>query len=158
MFISIDKSKALSLVLHCCDISHPAKRWTEHHQWTSLLLEEFFLQGERESDLGLPFSPLCDRKNTLVAESQIGKSTARTKLNLPQSRVAKFELNSISLVWMRLTVFLRITFRTGFIEFIVEPSMGVCSDMLDYILAPLNASNSGSAPPSATSIVEEGSK
>lgn len=69
---SVDKSKALSLVLHCCDISHPAKRWDLHHRWTMLLLEEFFRQGDKERELGLPFSPLCDRKNTLVAESQIG--------------------------------------------------------------------------------------
>jgi calcium/calmodulin-dependent 3',5'-cyclic nucleotide phosphodiesterase len=71
-FCSIDKSKVLSLVLHCCDISHPAKRWDLHHRWTTSLLEEFFLQGDKEQELGLPFSPLCDRKNTLVAESQIG--------------------------------------------------------------------------------------
>lgn len=70
---SMDKSKALSLVLHCCDISHPAKRWDLHRQWTARLLEEFFRQGDKERDLGLPFSPLCDRNNTLVAESQIGK-------------------------------------------------------------------------------------
>ncbi|XP_074662330.1 dual specificity calcium/calmodulin-dependent 3',5'-cyclic nucleotide phosphodiesterase 1A-like [Tubulanus polymorphus] len=69
---NIDKGKALSLVLHCADISHPAKDWGLHHRWTSLLLEEFFRQGDREQELGLPFSPLCDRKNTLVAESQIG--------------------------------------------------------------------------------------
>ncbi|XP_064646950.1 dual specificity calcium/calmodulin-dependent 3',5'-cyclic nucleotide phosphodiesterase 1A-like isoform X4 [Lineus longissimus] len=69
---NIDKSKALSLVLHCADISHPAKDWNLHYRWTSLLLEEFFQQGDREQELGLPFSPLCDRKNTLVAESQIG--------------------------------------------------------------------------------------
>ena len=31
------------------------------------------LQGDREEILGLPISPLCDRKNTLVAESQIGE-------------------------------------------------------------------------------------
>ncbi|KAL9706720.1 hypothetical protein quinque_010238 [Culex quinquefasciatus] len=68
----VDKSKALSLVLHCCDISHPAKRWDIHHKWTMLLLEEFFRQGDLEQELGLPFSPLCDRNNTLVAESQIG--------------------------------------------------------------------------------------
>lgn len=61
-----------------------------------LLLEEFFRQGDLERELGLPFSPLCDRNNTLVAESQI-----------------------------------------GFIEFIVEPSMAVCSDMLEVILAPI---------------------
>jgi len=30
------------------------------------------LQGDREAELGLPISPLCDRQNTLVAESQIG--------------------------------------------------------------------------------------
>lgn len=93
---SVDKSKALSLVLHCCDISHPAKKWDLHHKWTMLLLEEFFRQGDLERELGLPFSPLCDRNNTLVAESQI-----------------------------------------GFIEFIVEPSMGVCADMLEAILAPI---------------------
>ncbi|XP_068151913.1 dual specificity calcium/calmodulin-dependent 3',5'-cyclic nucleotide phosphodiesterase 1 isoform X2 [Drosophila tropicalis] len=93
---TIDKSKALSVVLHCCDISHPAKQWGVHHRWTMLLLEEFFRQGDLEKELGLPFSPLCDRKNTLVAESQI-----------------------------------------GFIDFIVEPSMSVLSDMLEYILGPI---------------------
>ncbi|XP_055375877.1 dual specificity calcium/calmodulin-dependent 3',5'-cyclic nucleotide phosphodiesterase 1-like [Condylostylus longicornis] len=103
---TVDKSKALALVLHCCDISHPAKKWTLHHRWTKLLLEEFFRQGDLERDLGLPFSPLCDRNNTLVAESQI-----------------------------------------GFIDFIVDPSMSVCSDMLEYILAPIapiRTTNSGS--------------
>ncbi|XP_030242029.1 calcium/calmodulin-dependent 3',5'-cyclic nucleotide phosphodiesterase 1 isoform X6 [Drosophila navojoa] len=93
---TIDKSKALSLVLHCCDISHPAKHWDVHHRWTMLLLEEFFRQGDLEKELGLPFSPLCDRKSTLVAESQI-----------------------------------------GFIDFIVDPSMTIMSDMLEHILTPL---------------------
>lgn len=92
----MDKSKALALVLHCCDISHPAKKWNIHHRWTMLLLEEFFRQGDLEHELGLDFSPLCDRKTTLVAESQI-----------------------------------------GFIEFIVEPSMAVCADMLEIVLAPI---------------------
>ncbi|XP_011065242.1 PREDICTED: calcium/calmodulin-dependent 3',5'-cyclic nucleotide phosphodiesterase 1A isoform X2 [Acromyrmex echinatior] len=102
---SVDKSKAVSLVLHCCDISHPAKRWDLHNRWTMQLLEEFFRQGDKERKLGLPFSPLCDRNNTLVAESQI-----------------------------------------GFIEFIVEPSMQVCSDMLETILAPLNVKDTTDEP------------
>ncbi|XP_029342841.1 probable 3',5'-cyclic phosphodiesterase pde-1 isoform X7 [Acyrthosiphon pisum] len=97
---TIDKSKAMSMVLHCADISHPAKEWDLHYRWTSQLLEEFFLQGDMEKKLGLPFSPLCDRNNTLIAESQI-----------------------------------------GFIEFIVEPSMTVCSDMLELILGPINLVN-----------------
>ena len=69
----------LSLVLHCCDISHPAKRWDLHHRWTTRLLEEFFRQGDMERELGLPFSPLCDRNNTMIAESQIGNLNNLTK-------------------------------------------------------------------------------
>lgn len=119
---SIDKSKALSMVLHTCDISHPSKVWSLHKRWTSALLEEFFRQGDMEQELGLPFSPLCDRNNTLVAESQI-----------------------------------------GFIEFIVEPSMSLCGDMLEAILAPpedpSGAANNttGSTPGSAKSQSRESS-
>jgi len=41
---SIDKAKALSLLVHCADISHPAKNWSLHSRWTDLLVEEFFKQ------------------------------------------------------------------------------------------------------------------
>ncbi|XP_074071662.1 dual specificity calcium/calmodulin-dependent 3',5'-cyclic nucleotide phosphodiesterase 1A isoform X2 [Macrotis lagotis] len=68
----LDKAKAMSLILHAADISHPAKPWKLHHRWTMALMEEFFRQGDKEAELGLPFSPLCDRKSTLVAQSQIG--------------------------------------------------------------------------------------
>ncbi|XP_053536790.1 dual specificity calcium/calmodulin-dependent 3',5'-cyclic nucleotide phosphodiesterase 1A isoform X2 [Ictalurus punctatus] len=68
----IDKPKALSLMLHAADISHPAKGWNLHYRWTQALMEEFFLQGDKEAELGLPFSPLCDRKATMIAQSQIG--------------------------------------------------------------------------------------
>uniref|UniRef100_A0A8C6T816 Phosphodiesterase n=1 Tax=Neogobius melanostomus TaxID=47308 RepID=A0A8C6T816_9GOBI len=68
----VDKAKALSLLLHTADISHPSKPWALHSRWTKALMEEFFRQGDREAELGLPFSPLCDRKTTLVADSQIG--------------------------------------------------------------------------------------
>ncbi|KAK3915870.1 Calcium/calmodulin-dependent 3',5'-cyclic nucleotide phosphodiesterase 1 [Frankliniella fusca] len=111
---TVDKSKALAMVLHCCDIAHPAKRWDLHHRWTELLLEEFFRQGDRERELGLPFSPLCDRNNTLVAESQI-----------------------------------------GFIEFIVEPSMGVCADMLEAVLAPILGKSTTDTSANKEAIEEE---
>nr|XP_060637625.1 dual specificity calcium/calmodulin-dependent 3',5'-cyclic nucleotide phosphodiesterase 1C isoform X2 [Anolis sagrei ordinatus] len=100
----IDKPKALSLMLHTADISHPAKAWDLHHRWTMSLLEEFFRQGDKEAELGLPFSPLCDRKSTMVPQSQI-----------------------------------------GFIDFIVEPTFTVLSDMTEKIVTPLieEASHSG---------------
>ncbi|KAJ3611463.1 hypothetical protein NHX12_021478 [Muraenolepis orangiensis] len=93
---AIDKPKALSLLLHTADISHPAKQWDLHHRWTTSLLEEFFRQGDKEADLGLPFSPLCDRNSTMVAQSQI-----------------------------------------GFIDFIVEPTFTVLTDMTEKIVKPL---------------------
>lgn len=40
----IDKSKALSLLLHAADISHPTKQWSVHSRWTKALMEEFFRQ------------------------------------------------------------------------------------------------------------------
>jgi len=63
----------LCLLLHSCDVSHPAKRWDIHHQWTARCIEEFFKQGDREAELGLEYSPLCDRHNTMVPQSQIGE-------------------------------------------------------------------------------------
>ncbi|XP_022671640.1 calcium/calmodulin-dependent 3',5'-cyclic nucleotide phosphodiesterase 1A-like isoform X3 [Varroa jacobsoni] len=86
---SLDKPKSLCLILHACDISHPSKDWELHTSWTGSLMEEFFKQGDKERELGLPYSPLCDRNTTMVAESQI-----------------------------------------GFIDFILGPTMDVCSELI----------------------------
>ncbi|CAL8310931.1 unnamed protein product [Merluccius merluccius] len=116
---AIDKPKALSLLLHTADISHPAKQWDLHHRWTTSLLEEFFRQGDKEADLGLPFSPLCDRNSTMVAQSQI-----------------------------------------GFIDFIVEPTFTVLTDMTEKIVKPLidEASLSGLAGFRCSSLGGSGSE
>ena len=47
---SIDKTQVLSLVVHCADISHPAKNWNLHQRWTEQLLEEFFRQVTIRTD------------------------------------------------------------------------------------------------------------
>jgi len=36
----------LALIVHCSDISHPAKEWVQHQHWTELVVEEFFKQVE----------------------------------------------------------------------------------------------------------------
>ncbi|XP_019466381.1 calcium/calmodulin-dependent 3',5'-cyclic nucleotide phosphodiesterase 1B [Meleagris gallopavo] len=97
----IDKSKVLSLLLHAADISHPTKQWAVHSRWTKALMEEFFRQGDKEAELGLPFSPLCDRTSTLVAQSQI-----------------------------------------GFIDFIVEPTFSVLTDVAEKMVLPQNEDGS----------------
>jgi hypothetical protein len=110
--VSIEKPKALALVLHCADISHPGKPWSIHHSWTQSLMEEFFTQGEKEKELGLPCSPLCDRENTLVAESQIGITHNNVNWNNSDHAIDCL----------------------GFIQYIVEPSFIVMGDMLDKVL------------------------
>ncbi|CAG9535970.1 unnamed protein product [Cercopithifilaria johnstoni] len=68
----IDKTKAVCLIVHACDISHASKPWELHSRWTEGVLEEFFRQGDLEASMGLPYSPLCDRNTVHVADSQIG--------------------------------------------------------------------------------------
>ncbi|UXI15051.1 developmentally-regulated GTP-binding protein 2 [Sarcoptes scabiei] len=68
----LDKQKGLSYILHSADISHPSKIFSLHQRWTLLLMEEFFRQGDMERELGLAYSPLCDRNSTLIPQSQIG--------------------------------------------------------------------------------------
>ena len=63
-------------MLHCADISHPAKPWEIHKEWTLRLVNEFFRQGDMEKELGRPCSPLCDRNTTRIPESQIGEAWA----------------------------------------------------------------------------------
>ena len=79
-------------------------------------------------ELGLPFSPLCDRKATMIAQSQIGKSShqpirsnIRHRCGLCLSSL--FNL-SVSLV-------------AGFIDFIVEPTFSVLIDTTEKVIGPL---------------------
>uniref|UniRef100_A0A6U9EZY5 Phosphodiesterase n=1 Tax=Zooxanthella nutricula TaxID=1333877 RepID=A0A6U9EZY5_9DINO len=61
-----------TMIIHGADIATPAKPWGRSERWTALLQQEFFMQGDAERTLGLPISPLCDRYNSKVAQSQIG--------------------------------------------------------------------------------------
>ncbi|KAF1496649.1 Calcium/calmodulin-dependent 3',5'-cyclic nucleotide phosphodiesterase 1B, partial [Eudyptula minor novaehollandiae] len=120
----IDKSKVLSLLLHAADISHPTKQWSVHSRWTKALMEEFFRQGDKEAELGLPFSPLCDRTSTLVAQSQIGEwwwvpvPTLATRQGVSPSTPCPFPT-------------------AGFIDFIVEPTFSVLTDVAEKMVLPL---------------------
>lgn len=62
----------LGFLLHAADISNCAKPAPVFEQWTDRCLNEFFRQGDKERSLRLPISPLCDRKTTNRADSQIG--------------------------------------------------------------------------------------
>jgi len=68
----LDKVKVMALIVHLADISHAAKCWELHERWSYALTEEYFRQGDREKELGLPCSTLCDRQTVMVPQSQFG--------------------------------------------------------------------------------------
>ncbi|OMJ69908.1 hypothetical protein SteCoe_32255 [Stentor coeruleus] len=72
--ISDDKFRhlAIQMCLKCADIGHGARKLAIHIQWTCLITKEFFKQGEKEREFGIPVTPLCDRDNCIVSKSQVG--------------------------------------------------------------------------------------
>jgi hypothetical protein len=57
----------MDLVIHAADISQQCRTFDLAHEWTYLLFEEFFIQGDLEKQKELPISMLCDRNTTNVA-------------------------------------------------------------------------------------------
>lgn len=66
------KQQILQSLVHCADLSNPTKPWDIYKQWTDKVMEEFFRQGDREKQLQLDVSPMCDRDTARVASSQVG--------------------------------------------------------------------------------------
>lgn len=59
-----DIALLMQMCLKCADVSHPCKPLMTHLQWSGVIAEEFFQQGDLETELGMPISPLCDRGQT----------------------------------------------------------------------------------------------
>ena len=62
----------LAIAMHTADIANPAKPLKVCLQWTELVMEEFFRQGDLEAKLGMPISPFYDREKTSTAACQMG--------------------------------------------------------------------------------------
>jgi len=62
----------LAMCMHSADVSNPAKKWHLSSEWSYRVMEEFFRQGEREAELGLPVSPFMDRIKTDIGKCQAG--------------------------------------------------------------------------------------
>ncbi|XP_017494478.1 PREDICTED: cAMP-specific 3',5'-cyclic phosphodiesterase 4B-like, partial [Rhagoletis zephyria] len=67
-----ERIQVLQNMLHCADLSNPTKRLHLYQKWCSLLMEEFFQQGDKERAQGLEISPMCDRTNATIEKSQVG--------------------------------------------------------------------------------------
>ena len=62
----------MDMMMHTCDVSNPSRPWPLAYQWADRVMNEFYLQGDRERELGLPISHLCDRYSVVISKSQVG--------------------------------------------------------------------------------------
>jgi hypothetical protein len=58
----------LKMALHCADVSNPAKAADLCVPWSIRVMDEFFMQGDKEKEAGLPVSPFMDRGTTVVSK------------------------------------------------------------------------------------------
>lgn len=57
--------------LHCADLSNPVHPLQTYQKWVVRVTDEFFSQGDKEKELGMPPSPMCDRDNTNIPSMQV---------------------------------------------------------------------------------------
>merc|ERR1711871_679396 len=53
----------VDVFMHAADISNPVKPFHICKSWAWLVIDEFFAQGDKEKELGLPISPMMDRND-----------------------------------------------------------------------------------------------
>jgi len=68
----LDKGIMIEMALHCADISNPIKDITVYKKWVNVVMTEFYAQGDKERDLGMPISAMFDRNNSSVTKTQCG--------------------------------------------------------------------------------------
>ncbi|KAJ3362262.1 High affinity cAMP-specific 3',5'-cyclic phosphodiesterase 7A [Allomyces javanicus] len=68
----VERKLVLSVAIKCADINNPSKPLHLCTQWTALIMEEFFLQGDEERRRGMEVSVLMDRYNTDIPKCQVG--------------------------------------------------------------------------------------
>ena len=66
-----DRIQVLQNMIHCADLSNPTKPLDIYMKWTDRIMEEFWRQGDKEHDLGLEVSPMCDRRVASVEKHQV---------------------------------------------------------------------------------------
>lgn len=66
-----DRIRVLKNMLHCADLSNPTKPLDIYRNWTERVMNELFMQGDRESSQGLEISAMCDRHKACIEKTQV---------------------------------------------------------------------------------------
>ena len=70
----------MQLALKCADVGHLVLPPRLHKAWVDRLQYEYFMQGDKEREAGLPVSALMDREKA----SKLSSSQVRQKLSAQQ--------------------------------------------------------------------------
>jgi len=65
-----ERRHGLRMVLHCADISNPARPLKHCTEWGRRVQDELYIQGDLERKLGLNVTPACDRATMQAWHSQ----------------------------------------------------------------------------------------
>jgi len=66
------KTLGARCILHAADLSNPSKPFNIAKGWAQNVLNEFFAQGDKEKELGVPIGMLNDRVKVNLPSSQLG--------------------------------------------------------------------------------------
>ncbi|ORZ00095.1 hypothetical protein BCR42DRAFT_457417 [Absidia repens] len=97
------------IILHAADISNTVRPWPISKQWSDLIVQEFFQQGDAEKQAGLAISPGMDRdaSHQATISLKFGDFVVRPYFEalagvLPKSRVFLTTLAENRMEWMQL--------------------------------------------------------
>jgi cAMP-specific phosphodiesterase 4 len=66
-----DRIQVLQNLVHCADLSNPTKPLALYRKWVERIMEEFFVQGDKERENNMEISPMCDRHTATIEKSQV---------------------------------------------------------------------------------------
>jgi hypothetical protein len=67
-----DCLQVMEMMIHTSDVGNPSRPWKLCYEWAHKVMNEFFAQGDKERDMGLSISNLCDRYSVSIPKAQIG--------------------------------------------------------------------------------------
>ncbi|VDM85293.1 unnamed protein product [Strongylus vulgaris] len=112
-------------MIHLADLSNPTKPIELYRQWNSRILEEYWRQGDREKELGIEVSPMCDRGNVTIEKSQVPFFCAFFQCaKLPQLFLQN------SLTYHAFSFLNASETYVGFIDYIVHPLYETWADLV----------------------------
>ncbi|ETN99312.1 cAMP-specific 3',5'-cyclic phosphodiesterase 4D, partial [Reticulomyxa filosa] len=62
----------IPLAVHTADLSNPSKPLRLYKKWADCVMKEFWMQGDKEKECGLPVTQVCDRTKTDLPTCQTG--------------------------------------------------------------------------------------